>query len=352
MFLLAVALRLAIQPSTPPPEMRLMRYPSVHGDEVAFTYASDIWIANIHGGYARHVTTSPGQEVKAQFSPDGTEIAFTGQYDGGTDVYVMPTNGGEPKRLTYEPAANTCEAWTPNGKIAYVSTYGALNARQQRLWLVDPKGGLPISTPVLEAADVCFSPDGHKVAYNRQGSNRFNWRRYRGGSQGIISIYDLQTGSYKELPHGRENAWNPMWVGNSIYYVSDKNLQTVNLYRYDLNSGHDTELTGYSDADIHWPSTDGKTIVFERDGYLFRYDIASAAVDKINPLVKSDFNATRPALKHLGTAISDIDISPSGVRAVVEAHGHLFSVPAKHGETREFTENESGTRAKQPKLVS
>lgn len=348
MLLLAVALSFAAQPSTAPPEMRLMRYPAVHGNEVAFTYASDIWVSDLDGGYARHLTTSPGLELKAQFSPDGTQIAFTGQYDGGNDIYVMPAEGGEPKRLTYEPEGSVCEGWTPDGKIAYVSSYGAINARQPRLWLIDPKGGLPQSTPILEAADVCFSPDGHKVAYNRQGSNRFNWRRYRGGSQGIISIYDLQTGSYRELPHGRENAWNPMWIGNSIYYVSDKNLQTVNLYRYDLNSGHDTELTNYSDADIHWPSTDGKTIVFERDGYLFRYNVATAAVTKINPLVKGDLNATRPMLRHLGGAISDFDISPSGVRAVVEARGHIFSVPAKHGETREFTAGESGTRAMQP----
>jgi tricorn protease len=342
-----VALLFAAQSQTPP-EMRLMRYPCVHNGQVVFTYASDLWVSDIDGGFARRLTSHPGLEQKAYYSPDGSQIAFTGQYDGGTDVYVMPAEGGEPKRLTYEPGTNVCEGWTPDGKIAYVSAYASINDRQTRLWLIDPKGGLPQSTPVLEAADVSFSPDGHKVAYNRQASNRFNWRRYRGGSQGVISILDLQAGTYKELPHERENSWNPMWIGNSIYYVSDKNEQTVNLYRYDLGSGKSTELTHYSDADIHWPESDGRNIVFERDGYLFRYEISLGKVSQINPTVRGDLVAARPQLRRLGAAISDFDISPSGARVVIEARGHLFSVPAKHGETREYTENESGMRTESP----
>ncbi|HEY3781162.1 MAG TPA: PDZ domain-containing protein [Fimbriimonadaceae bacterium] len=348
MILFALSVCIAAQSSTPamPPEMRLMRYPSVHGNQVVFTYASDLWVSNLKGGYARRLTSHPGLEQKAYFSPDGKEIAFTGQYDGNTDVYVMPAEGGEPKRLTYETGVNVCEGWTPDGKIIYLSSYASVSYRQQRMWLIDIKGGLPKATPVLEAADVWFSPDGQKVAYNRQGSNRFNWRRYRGGSQGVISIYDLKANTYKELPHGRENSWNPMWVGNSIYYVSDKNLKTINLYRYDLDSGKATELTDYSDADIHWPSTDGKTIVFERDGYLYSYAIATGSVNRLSPMIRSDLLATRPQLRHL--AISAFALSPSGARVVAEARGHIFSIPAKHGETRDFTANESGYRARFP----
>jgi len=348
MILYAIALCAAAQTSALPSEMRLMRFPNVHGSEVVFTYASDLWVSDLNGGYARRLTSHPGLEQRAYYSPDGSQIAFTGQYDGGTDVYVMPAEGGEPKRLTYEPALNTCEGWTPDGKIAYVSTYASINLRQTRLWLVDPKGGLPQPTPLLEAADVSFSPDGRRVAYNRQPSNRFNWRRYRGGGQGVISIFDLAQGAYKELPHGRENSWNPMWVGNSIYFVSDKALQTVNLYRYDLNSGTQTQLTHFSDADIHWPTSDGKNIVFERDGYLFRYEIATGNVTQLNPHVQGDMVSARPRLMHLGGAITDLSLSPSGARVVVEARGHLFSVPAKHGETREYTADESGTRTQSP----
>ena len=348
MFHALFALTLSFAQATPPPEMRLMRFPTVHGNEVVFTYASDLWTTAIDGGYARRLTSHPGTEQKSYYSPDGSQIAFTGQYDGNPDVYVMPAEGGEPKRLTFEPNGSICQGWTPDGKIAYLSTYGSISSRQRRLWLIDPNGGVPQPTPILEAADVWFSPDGQKVAYDRQGSNRFNWRRYRGGSQGVISIYDLRTNSYRELPHGRENSWNPMWIGDSIYFVSDKNLHTVNLYRYDTGSGKIAELTNYADADIHWPNTDGKTIVFERDGYLYRYDIGSGHVGRINPMVKGDMLATRPQLRRLATMISSFALSPSGVRVVAEARGHIFSIPAKHGETRDLTINDKGSRARFP----
>jgi tricorn protease len=328
--------------------MRLMRFPTVHGNEVVFTYASDLWTSTVDGGYARRLTSHPGMEQKAYYSPDGKYIAFTAQYDGNTDVYVMPAEGGEPKRLTFEPDADVCQGWTPDGKVAYLSTYGSFTGRQRRLWLVDPRGSLPLATPVLEAADIWFSPDGQRLAYDRMGSNRFNWRRYRGGSQGVISIFDLRNNSYRELPHGRENSWNPMWIGDSIYFVSDKNLNTINLYRFDVKSGSTTQLTHYSDADIHWPNTDGKTIVFERDGYLYHYSIANATVAKVNPMVKGDLLATRPQLRRLGTQISSMAISPTGVRTVVEARGHIFTVPVRHGETRDLTANSSGSRARFP----
>lgn len=328
--------------------MRLMRFPGVRGSQVVFTYGSDLWLSNLNGGYARRLTSHPGVEQKAYFSPDGSQIAFTGQYDGGNDVYVMSAEGGEPKRLTFEPGGSICQGWTPDGKISYVSTYAGINARQARLWTVDTKGGLPHSTPVLEASDVCYSPDGHQVAYTREPSDRFNWRRYRGGSQGVISIFDLSAGTYRELPHGHENSWYPMWLGNSIFFASDKNEQTVNLYRYDLDSGRTSQLTHYNDSDIHWPNSDGKNIVYERDGYLFRYDIANGHVSQINPMVRGDLVFTRPQLHHLGAAIDGIALSPSGARVAVSARGHFFSLPAKHGETREFTDNESAMRVRYP----
>lgn len=343
--LLALA---AVSQSQSVPEMRLMRYPSVHGNEVVFTYAADLWTATLDGGYARRLTSHPGVERKAYYSPDGSQIAFTAQYDGNQDIYVMPADGGEPKRLTYETGTNLCEGWTPDGKIAYISAYGSFNARQYRLWEIDPKGGLPQPTPLLEASDVSFSPDGAKVAYTREPSDRFNWRRYRGGSQGVVSIYDLKTNSYRELPHGRENQWNPMWVGDSIYFASDKNEQTVNLYRYDINSGDTVQLTHYTDADIHWPESDGKTVVFERDGYLYRYDIKTKDAERIYPEVRSDLLATRPQLRHLGGAISSFALSPSGVRVVAEARGDIFSIPVRAGETRDMTPNSSGSRARFP----
>lgn len=330
-----------------PTEMRLMRYPAVHGDTVVFTYASDLWVCDKKGGYARRLTTSTGQEVRARISPDGEWVAFTGQYDGNSDVYVIPIDGGEPKRLTYEPDADNVLGWTPDGKVMYASTYGQFTNRQQRLWMVDPKGGMPIHTVVDEIFDGTMAADGKTLYYQRAVSSTFNWRRYRGGTQGRVSIYNLATNAYSELPSGREQSYNPMIVGNTVYYISDKTQGTLNLYKADVNTKKSTQLTNFSDADIKWPNTDGKTIVYERDGYLYTYDIASGKVDRMNPLVKSDNISARPYMRKLADQVQGLALSPSGVRAVIEARGDIFSVPATAGDTRNIT-NSTESRERFP----
>lgn len=318
--------------------MRLLRYPNVHGNQILFTYAADLWTADLSGGIARRLTTHPNNEIRARYSPDGSMIAFTASYDGTNDVYVMPSEGGEPKRLTYDTTNQNVVGWTPDGsKIAYISQAGSNFGQLPRLYLISPNGGLPEETPVLEAADVSFSPDGSKVAYHRMPSNNFNWRHYRGGTQGRISIFDLKTNTYSELPSGREQSYSPMWIGNTIYYVSDKELNTVNLWKYDLSSKQAKRLTDFSMGDIKWPSSDGKSIVFERDGYLYDYDTAGNDLKKLSPRVLSDNVLGRPTLKRLGNQISYASISPSGVRLAVEARGELFSVPVKQGDTRNIS---------------
>ncbi|MCB8931922.1 MAG: PD40 domain-containing protein [Chthonomonadaceae bacterium] len=345
MLIQALTLALTLQFGTA--DMRLMRFPAVHGDTVVFTFAGDLWTSKKDGGFARRLTSHFGGESRARFSPDGKWLAFTGTYEGNADVYVMPAEGGEPVRLTFEPDTDIVLNWTPDGKIAYASTYGSFTNRQQRLWLVDPKGGLPISTDLIEVSDLSYSPDGRKAAYNRFGSHAFNWRRYRGGSQGKISFWDFPSQTYSEIPSAGENSWEPMWVGDTIYYISDKNQSTVNLYAYDTKSKRTEQLTKFTDADIKWPSTDGKTIVFERDGYLYDYDLASKKVERLTPTVRGDMLSARPELKELGNQISNFSLSPSGVRLAAEARGEIFSVPAKHGDTRDLTET-PGAREQAP----
>lgn len=318
--------------------MRLMRFPTVHGENVVFSYAGDLWVAKLDGGFARKLTSGTGMEVRPRISPDGKSIAFTANYDGNGDVYVMPIEGGEPERLTFEPENDNVIGWTPDGKIMYTNPRG-FNFRQACLWLIDPKGGMPQPTPVKEISEGSISPDGASIAFNRFGSQNFNWRRYRGGSQGRISIMDLKTLRYRELPSRREQSYYPMWVGNSLYYISDRKEGTLNLYRHDLSTGRDTQVTQFNDADIRFPSTDGKTIVWEQDGYLWAFDIASGKSRKLNPLVRSDFTTRRPSLRKVGSNVSGLSISPSGVRFAVEARGELFSVPARNGETRNLTNN-------------
>jgi tricorn protease len=345
--MLTAAIFLCVAAQSAPNEMRLLRNPDIYGDKVVFTYASDLWLADLKGGPARRLTSHPGNETYAKFSPDGTTIAFTGTYEGNADVYVMPAEGGEPKRLTYDPEGDSVRGWTPDGKIAYTSSNSAPWYPLPRLWLIKPTGGLPISTNVLEIADLSFSPDGKKLAYNRFGSHQMNWRRYRGGSQGVISIWDFATGAYSELPHGREQCWQPMWVGDSIYYASNKNLGTVNLYKYDTKSKQTKEITKFDDADVQWPSTDGKRIVFEKGGYLMTYSVADGKLDKVSTQILSDNIYARPSLKKLGNDVVNLTVSPSGKRVIVEARGELFSVPAKTGETRNMTQT-NGVRETTP----
>ena len=319
-------------------EPRLMRTPAVHGDTVVFSYAGDLWVTKLHGHeIARRLTSHPGLESRPKISPDGKWVAFTGQYDGPSIIYVIPITGGEPRRLTYDVEGDGCLGWTPDGKIAYASIAGNFTNRQQRLWLVDPEGGLPTATRINEIAELSYFPDGETIAYTRFNSYAFNWRHYRGGSQGKISFYNFAKNQYSELPSKREQSYFPMVVGQHVFYISDRANGTLNLYDYDLSRKAETQLTKFDDADIRYPNTDGKTIVYERDGYLYAFDIASKQTEKLAPQIQSEYLVARPSLRNLSNQISSISISPSGVRLAVEARGEIFSVPAKAGDTRNLT---------------
>ncbi len=347
LFLLAAATVGFAQDPAPAGEMRLMRFTTVHGDTVVFTYASDLWMADRRGeGYARRLTTHAGEERRARISPDGRQVAFAASYDGNPDVYVMPLEGGPPRRLTYDANGEGVVGWTPDGKIAYTSTAGSFTPRQARLWTVAPSGGLPDETPLLQFADGSFFPGGKRVVYNRMNSHNQNWRRYRGGSQGRISLYDFATNAYSELPSGRENSWFPMVIGNGIVYASDRNQGTVNLYRHDLGTKKDVQLTRYKDGDVRWPSTDGKTVVFERDGYLHAYDVATGKDERLSFRVRGDELSARPYVLKVGRNIDAVAASPNGSRLAVGARGEIFNVAA-NGDARNLTAT-PGVRERAP----
>ena len=314
-----------------------MRYPDVYGDRIVFTYASDLWLVGTSGGVARRLTSHPGLEYRAKFSPDGKWIAFSGQYDGDTDVYLIPSEGGEPKRLTYNAGTDLVCDWTPDGKIAFVSQREQVRPDVTGLWFVNPQGGIPQYSNIHEAYDVTFSPDGRTMAYNRVTSQNFNWRRYRGGTQGKVSFWDFTTKQYSEMATGREQNYYPMWIGDSVYYASDANQGTLNLYKYDPRSKSKTQITKFTDADVRWPGTDGKTIVFERSGHMYALSLANNAVTEVKAQVVSDQLKRRPYNRNVSAWIDGISLSPSGKRLAVTARGDLFSVPAENGETRNLT---------------
>ncbi|HXH61255.1 MAG TPA: S41 family peptidase, partial [Fimbriimonadaceae bacterium] len=293
------------------------------------------------------LTSNPGLEFRAKFSPDGKWIAFSGQYDGYNDVYVMPSEGGEPKRLTYDWGPDLVTGWTPDGKIAYVTDRERVRPDIVGLWEISPDGGFPTKTDVHEAYDVSFSPDGRTIAYNRVSSQNFNWRHYRGGTQGKVSFWDFTSHKYSEMATGREQNYYPMWVGNDVYYVSDLNDNTLNLYRYDVKSKSKTQLTKFTDGDIRWPGTDGKTIVYERNGHMYTYALSSGKIDEVSAQVAGDQLSRRPYYKNVADFIDGMSISPSGKRLAITARGDLFTVPAENGETRDQSDT-PGAREESP----
>lgn len=327
-------------------EAKLLRFPAVHGDTIAFVYGADIWIADKNQGFARRLTTHPGTESYPRFSPDGKWIAFTGQYDmPSNQVYVVSVDGGQPVRLTSEGANCNVTGWTPDGKVTFASNAGS--PFTAKMWTVSTKGGLPMATPIAEYSNGTVSADGKVVAYNRNNSYNFNWRRYRGGTQGKLSFYDLSANKYWEAPAGRENNYWPMWVGDMVYYISDKAAGTVNLWVYSPSSKGSRQLTQFTDGDMKNPNTDGKTIVFERDGGLYEFDIAKGTTASLGTMIGSDLLATRSQYRSFSGEIEDFDLSPSGKRIAVAARGELFSLPASNGETRSLDSSIS-SREKNP----
>jgi tricorn protease len=314
-----------------------MRFPDVQGDTIVFTYAGDLWTSKLDGGFARRLTSHPALETRARFSPDGKTIAFSAEYDGNVEVYTIAAEGGEPQRLTFQPEADEVIGWTPDGKVMFTSANGFFTGQQRSLFTISPEGGLPTRSVIRDISEGSMSADGRFLAYTRGRSHLFNWRRYRGGTQGRISLYRFADNNYRELPTGREQNYYPMVVGNFVYYISDRNQGTLNLYRHDLRNGREAQLTKFTDADIRFPATDGKTLVFERDGYLFRMNLPDGEIAKVEPKIRSDFPTMRTRVVNHASQIAGISISPSGNRVAVDARGELFTLPARTGEVRNLS---------------
>jgi len=323
-----------------PPETRLMRYPDISKDQVVFVYAGDLWVSPRAGNaLARRLTAHPGDELFPKFSPDGKWIAFTGEYDGNGDVFVIPAEGGEPRRLTFHPGGDLVLGWTRDSKkILFRSTRASWTTRIQRLFLVPVEGGLPETLPLPLGGLTSFSPDGKRIAYNPNVQEFRTWKRYRGGWVVYIGLYDLQQNTYEELPRVNANDMFPMWHGNHIYFISDRD-KVMNLFRYDLTSKKTEKLTDYKEYDIKWPSLGPDAIIYENGGQLFRYDLAGGRAQQVPVSVASDLVTARPEIKSVAERIRVWTLSPTGVRALFEARGDIFTVPTKHGSTRNLTDS-------------
>jgi tricorn protease len=333
------------------PEGRLLRFPDVRGDKVAFVYGGDIWLASTSGGAARRVTTHPGRELFPKFSPDGKWLAFTGQYDGNFNVYVMPAEGGQPRQLTfYQGSAHMLNDrmgihdevinWTPDSKrIVFLSLRDVWNGWMKRAFTVSIDGGQPEPLPMDQGGLTSFNADGTKVAYNRIFRNFRTWKRYTGGLAQDIYIYDIKNNVFEQkIPHTEYSDTFPMWHGNTIYFTSDRGAEhRLNLYSYDLGSKQLEQLTHFTDFDVMWPSLGDASIIFENGGYLYLFDLASRQPTKLTITLPGEHDLTMKHWASVSKLITDFDIAPDGKRAVFAARGDVFTVPAKDGATRNLT---------------
>jgi tricorn protease len=331
------------------PEGRLMRFPDIYKSKVVFSYAGDLWLTTTSGGIARRITTSPGLELFPKFSPDGKWIAFTAQYDGNFNVYVMPSEGGQPRQLTYLPDVaniparmgpnNEVISWYPDSKrILFLSRRSTFNTWFGQLYTVSIDGGLPVRFPLPKGGLTTFSPDGTKIVYNRIFRNFRTWKRYTGGMAQDLWLYDLKANTIEQLTHYVGTDTFPMWHGNTIYFTSDRGPdKRLNLYSYDLGSKKITQLTHYTDFDVMWPSLGPESIIFENGGYLYIFDLKSQKPQKMTVSLPGDRDLMRRHWENVAKLITAFDLSPDGKRALFTARGDVFTVPAEHGSIRNLT---------------
>lgn len=332
-------------------EGRLLRFPHINGNQIVFSYAGDLYTVSNNGGVARRLTSHKGYEMFPRLSPDGKYIAFTGQYDGNTEVFVVPSEGGEPKRLTYTSTLgrddlgdrmgpnNIVIGWTPDSKnILYRSRRYTFNDFTGQLFTVPVEGGESTELPLTNGGFASYSPDGKKLAYNYVFREFRTWKRYQGGMADDVRIFDFETKKSEKITDHPYQDIIPMWSedGKEIYFISDRD-NVMNLYVYDLNSRTTRQLTHYTDYDIKFPAIGKDQIVYENGGYIYKFNTRTKQAEKVNIDIPNDQIYSRPELKDVSGQIAYIDIAPNGERVLISARGDLFSVPANKGVTYNLT---------------
>ncbi|KPL10588.1 hypothetical protein AMJ85_05490 [candidate division BRC1 bacterium SM23_51] len=318
-------------------ETLLLRQPTISANHVAFIYAGDIWIADRDDGSARRLTVHPGVEANPMFSPDGSLIAFSGNYDGNIDVYVVPATGGSPRRLTFHPGADSIRGWTPDGKqILFNSARLSVTSRYSRLFTVSVDGGFPEALPMPMAERAAYSPGATRIAYTPIQDAFGSWKRYRGGRTTPIWLFDLETYEVEKVPHENASDTFPMWIDKTVYFLSDRN-HTMNLFAYDTRSRKVRQVTHHTDFDVKSASAGAGVVVYEQAGRLHIFDPKKETSTALKIRVAPDLPYTRPRYEEALRSIRNAGLSPTGKRAVFEARGDIFTVPAEKGDIRNLT---------------
>ncbi len=309
-----------------------LRRPDIHGDKIIFTSEGDLWAGSISTKTAVRLTTHPGQETFARFSPDGKKIAFSAQYDGGYDVYMMPAEGGEPKRITYDPNSALVSGWTPDGKSILYRSPRDKATRGNRLYMVPAEGGMPKLMPIPQVAIASMNNDGHRIAYVPISIESQHWFRYKGGQADSIWLTDIDTRSFKKLTDFPGVESSPCWIGDMLYFVSERD-GISNLYHMDISTGKTVQITKYTDYPVRNPSSDGKRIVFQHGYGLTLYDPSAGSIKDLAFNLPSDRIHARPH-KTGPPPFNTASIGPTGKRIIIEARGQLISLPQDQGEMR------------------
>jgi tricorn protease len=329
---------------------RLLRFPDIRGDMIAFVYAGDIWTVPSVGGTARRLTSHAGLELFPKFSPDGRWIAFSGEYDGTRQIFVIPVEGGEPRQLTYRNEVsglpprggwdNRVLGWTPDGKnVLFRANRVGASDRLGRPYLVPAEGGMEQPLAITEAGGVSYSPDGGRVAFTPISNEFRGWKRYRGGQSPDVWIYDLASNTSEQITTTRAQDMIPVWLGDTIYYLSDRDW-TMNVFAYNTRTRQTRKVTTHSDYDALWLSGAGDELVYESGGYLYRLDAKSGKTERVPIKVYGDFADTVPYFQNVKPNVETFAISPTGARALFGARGDIYTAPAKEGEVRNLTDSQ------------
>ena len=344
----AAALIAAAGMFTPAAAEGLIRFPDVHRDRVVFTSGGDLWTVAASGGRAQRLTAHSGLELFGKFSPDGRSVAFTGQFDGDEQVYVVSADGGEPRQLTYYPARGPLPSrwgfdhqvygFSPDGRqVLFRSHRDHWTLSATRLYTVPVAGGMPTVLAPPYAGAGTFSPDGKRLLYSPLFRDFRTWKRYQGGWAQELYIYDLTGKPIQQVTDDPGADRDPMWIGDAVYFASDRSGR-LNLYRYDLKSKATTQLTKHTQADVRWPSAGPNgNIVYELDGTLHIFDTKTGADRAIDVVIPDDGLASRPREVSVTGNIESFGLSPNGKRAVLVARGDVFDAPTEHGLTRNLT---------------
>ncbi|MDQ3488398.1 MAG: PDZ domain-containing protein [Acidobacteriota bacterium] len=331
-------------------DARMLRYPAVSRDRIAFVYAGDVWLVGKQGGAGVRLTSSPGEETFPRFSPDGSKVAYSASYDGNVDVYVIPTAGGEPTRLTFHPMPDRAIGWTPDGKqVLFASSRESGRQRFNQFYTVGTAGGLPQKLVVPYGEFGAYSPDGRQFAYMPMAQDFRNWKRYRGGWAPDLWLFDLASKSAKNITNHPGNDAQPMWHGNTIYFLSDRGTnERNNVWAYDVKAATSRQVTQFTEFDITFPSLGPDGIVFQAGGRLYLLDVPSGQQREVPVRVITDEITLRARTAKAETLIRSAGVSPTGKRAILEARGDVFTAPAEFGPVVNMTRT-SGVAERYPR---